>query len=247
MQPMSDKELDELFQQRFGSFDAEPSAAVWNKITNELDNKKGRKKSFPIFWMAAASVVVVLGLGVYLFNPKETIKLRGKAVAEQVTVTPEAPVELPVIEQPSIALNTPANMEEELTSVKKQPQKTRIAIEPKKALPIQTVAETVKSLEKHPAIVSEEIIVPEKTDSSMNTNADNKLILAAISTDIDSNDKQVREIQRRKITSIGSLVNFVVARVDRREDKIIEFTDNGEGSEITGINLGLVKIKSRNK
>ena len=50
---------------------------------------------------------------------------------------------------------------------------------------------------------------------------------------------------QRKIRSIGSLVNFVIAKVDKREDKLIEFKDSDEGSEVSGINLGLVKIKGK--
>jgi len=51
---------------------------------------------------------------------------------------------------------------------------------------------------------------------------------------------------KRKIRSIGGLVNYVVGKVDPRDDKVIEFTDNDEGTEVSGINLGLLKIKSKN-
>jgi len=40
-------------------------------------------------------------------------------------------------------------------------------------------------------------------------------------------------------------VNFVIAQVDKREDKLIEFTESDEGTEVSGINLGLLKIKSK--
>jgi hypothetical protein len=49
----------------------------------------------------------------------------------------------------------------------------------------------------------------------------------------------------KRIRSIASLVNFVIAKVDKREDKLIEFKDGVEGSEVSGINLGLIKIKSK--
>jgi hypothetical protein len=48
---------------------------------------------------------------------------------------------------------------------------------------------------------------------------------------------------RQKIRSLGDLVNRVVAKVDPREEKIIQFTDNDEGTEVSGINLGLIKFK----
>jgi hypothetical protein len=49
----------------------------------------------------------------------------------------------------------------------------------------------------------------------------------------------------KRVKGIGGLVNFVIAQVDKREDKLIEFTESDEGTEISGINLGLLKIKSK--
>jgi hypothetical protein len=49
---------------------------------------------------------------------------------------------------------------------------------------------------------------------------------------------------RHKIHSLGDLINVVVAKVDKRKDKIIQFTDTDDGdSNITGVNLGVIKIK----
>ena len=52
---------------------------------------------------------------------------------------------------------------------------------------------------------------------------------------------------RPRIKGVGGLVNFVIAQVDKREDKIIEFREGEEGTELSGINLGPIKLKSRNK
>jgi hypothetical protein len=52
--------------------------------------------------------------------------------------------------------------------------------------------------------------------------------------------------QQRKhgIRNFGDIVNLVVAKVDKRKDKVIEFSDDDEdGSSITGINLGVIKVK----
>ena len=70
-----------------------------------------------------------------------------------------------------------------------------------------------------------------------------------VATKLDFAESQLIESEapKIKIRSIGSLVNFVIAKVDHREDKIIEFEDNDEGSEVSGINLGVLKFKSRKK
>ena len=50
--------------------------------------------------------------------------------------------------------------------------------------------------------------------------------------------------RKHKIHSFGDLVNLVVDKVDKRKDKVLEFTDDGDGdSNLTGVNLGIVKIK----
>jgi hypothetical protein len=57
MHPISDKDLDKLFQQRFENLELEPSNNVWGKISSTLDNKVSGKQSFSTIWMAAASVI----------------------------------------------------------------------------------------------------------------------------------------------------------------------------------------------
>lgn len=62
-------ELDNMFKDAFDGFEMEPSERVWDGISNELDKKK---KGVVINWTArlsiAASVVLLLTVGVYQFN-----------------------------------------------------------------------------------------------------------------------------------------------------------------------------------
>ncbi|NNU34325.1 hypothetical protein HK413_09510 [Mucilaginibacter sp. S1162] len=44
------------------------------------------------------------------------------------------------------------------------------------------------------------------------------------------------------------MVNALMAKIDKREDKLIEFSDSDDdenGSDLTGVNLGLIKIKKQ--
>jgi len=50
-------------------------------------------------------------------------------------------------------------------------------------------------------------------------------------------------IKRSRIRGLGGLINAAVAIIDRRDDKVIEFTNTDEGDTVTGINLGIIKIK----
>jgi hypothetical protein len=52
---------------------------------------------------------------------------------------------------------------------------------------------------------------------------------------------------KKRASGLGGLINTIVAAVDKREDKLIEFTDanNDEGSRVTALNLGIFKIKKQ--
>jgi hypothetical protein len=49
----------------------------------------------------------------------------------------------------------------------------------------------------------------------------------------------------KKINSVGSFVNFVVSKVDKRKNKIIEFEDGDEGTMVSSVNLLLLKYKAK--
>jgi hypothetical protein len=52
-------------------------------------------------------------------------------------------------------------------------------------------------------------------------------------------------VKKHGIRSFGDLINVVVAKVDKRQDKLIVFSNtDGDESTITAINLGFVKMKT---
>ena len=71
------------------------------------------------------------------------------------------------------------------------------------------------------------------------------LIASNNNQDRNSADEFNSNTKNRKVRGVGGLVNFVISQVDKREDKLIEFTESDEGTEVSGINLGLLKIKSK--
>jgi len=271
MHPISDKELDKLFQQRFGDLEIEPSAAVWEKITGTMDQKHRRKTVFPSFWMAAASIIVLISVGLLYFRPQEVIKLQGSSeIAQNIqdnssgpelnesTATIEAPLntsqtvktELPDFSLANATGISPAEYRLiEIASpaesqIKSAPAESQIKSAPAVESAI-IASEPVKKI--NPVQPKKSVKVPNRysgDQSELDVTQPDMMAKAEFSTDeVNSDETELRG--QRKIRSIGSLVNFVIAKVDKREDKLIEFKDSGEGSEVSGINLGLVKIKSR--
>lgn len=254
MHPISDKELDKLFQKNFGDMEIEPGNAVWNNISDQLDNQNGGKKSFSMFWMAAAGVVVVLSAGLWFFRPVETIKLQGQA-QNKVEVVPE-----PVIPEPAKEVaNAPIKDNQssdfvviapELSEVSKT-ESSEIKSQEFIQVPEDKEVITAAVVQKNEPVVIRELkakaVLPELNSFENNTE------IFAVDQMLAQSDDAAEDIQsedqdytgQRKIKSIGSLVNFVIAKVDRRENKIIEFKDGDEGSELAGLNLGIVKYRNR--
>lgn len=63
------------------------------------------------------------------------------------------------------------------------------------------------------------------------------------------NDEAVRkndEADKKGIRNVGDLINFVVDKVDKREDKFLKFkTDDDDNSSLIGINIGMLKFSKR--
>lgn len=256
MHPISDKELDRLFQQRFEDAQFQPSEDVWLKIADKMDQKK-KVKIFPVFWMAAASVLLVISAGLWFYRPVEVIRLQG-APKEMVKKIPKnsgfnLSTESTASEpdnQDVKGLNFPDGKAANAVSLRLDDVKPVLEV-PKTSKQTAEIIIANNSTKKN----SQEILQPRKEVKVPQRYAGDQSTLDVTqpdmiaSADIPETDIAVVPEQNspRKIRSIGSLVNFVISKVDHREDKIIEFKDGEEGSEVSGINLGLVKLKSRIK
>jgi hypothetical protein len=64
-----------------------------------------------------------------------------------------------------------------------------------------------------------------------------------IPTQVATANKQA-PAKKHKIRSLGDVFNVMIAAVDKRKDKIIEFSNtDGDDATITGVNLGIIKVK----
>lgn len=253
---MQDNELDELFRSKLGGLEMQPSAHIWDNINATLGQEKKRP------WLRtlsiAATLLVILSAGTWFMLDKPA-KVEQGQVASRVKKTdavqqiqPDTQVETPAKTEvePVAAVTEPAN---NIAVVKRQPVvkhetanipntpggvKETIVAAPQNnqteqvlaAVPVNTmsnrvvpeVALTAKAIDTLPSAL--------KTTSPVNP-----LAVTA---------QEPEKKKRRGIHSLGGLINAVVAKVDKREDKFIEFTETDEdNANITGINLGLFKVK----
>ncbi len=248
MQPMSDKELDNLFQQQFEAFEPVVPSKLWAGIAEQLEEKKAVKKSFPMVWMAAASVVLVAFSSVWLYTPKATLKLHAKNTVKEVPAPQvqkqEAPAASPVeqAEQQVMAMTAPAPapVRATLSVAKESSRSERSTVTP--------AVVTVPEQRTEQADVVQRVTTPVQTLASSGFEESNPVNSTPVIASIASQDLYDQDVPRTKSRgpkSLVGLVNYVVGKVDPRADKIIELTDTDEGTEVSGINLGLLRIKSK--
>jgi len=251
---MQDKEFDKLFSSKLEGLEIEPSASVWPGINNDLGN--GRRKKLIPYLSIAASIIILMAAGV-LFIPKK-----------QVAVKSPVKTNVAVIKQQVFDM---------ASTVKKQqviaPKTLMIAaVKPVYLYHIKQVNTQVKA-EKTDNIAKEESPVQPvekqglvasgsvKADIKPATMDSAKLIAAtapviqqqdkrvSMDSSLPSANKQINAapVKKHKIHGIGDLLNVAIAAVDKRKDKIIEFSDgDGDGTTVTGVNLGIIKIKKEN-
>jgi hypothetical protein len=281
MKVTSDKEFDDLFKSSFEDFEMEPSANSWDKITKELENKPAKK--FPIFWSAAASVVIVLGFGIGLYNkPTDLIKLRPKSSDEYLANNPKDlknniqnvkvdAVKTEIDEQPlnkevknQVSNETGLRIKESrivkstalIASQQNNVEEKNISsdatfVAREIVLDVTNLDEDlarVKPVKKIQS-VAQQMLEDEALNSRINNSTPTRLALAQNNTyDRNLTDAGANTGRIPKIKSVGDLVNFVIAKVDKREEKIIKVSKTDEGdNEITGINLGLFKFSKSEK
>lgn len=244
---MSDKELDQLFQSKLEDFEEMPSADLWAKIDKRVEKKS---KSGNYQWVYRIAACLLVGLAVWLLLPAKKpvtqIAKKQEPVERQLK-----PVEDNLLIEKSIK-------EEQLAQAKRPTYKKPVVeqVKAKPSLSARTeIADQVEeaAIEKAPEIRSNHVELPDlvlaaaiKTDghfAELNVQ-DVKPLTITNSAD---NEDGISEKRQARVKSLGGLINLVIAKVDKREDKIIEFDESDEDeSNLTALNLGILKIK-RNK
>lgn len=253
---MQDNEFDQLFNSKLNDFEIEPSAEVWQKVNRELNGKKAKRSIMP-YLSIAASVMVLASVSLWFFNQKQQkaqhpVKLvkRVKPFKPQTDVnqsTARADISEEQLKQGIVArvkIRTGSGSKRRQVT-EQTPQETIIALpeaKDQKPEPVLAVVPVQKVPVLQPAVPAND--VPLSTGLLANNSVE------YIEKPIDSGkDAPATEkpLMKKRAHGLGGLINTIIAAVDKREDKLIEFTDanNDEGSRVTGVNLGILKIKKQ--
>ena len=252
---MHDNDMDKLFRSKLEDFEVEPSASVWANISNQLGGQPKRKSYVPLLRVAASVAVLVTAGMIFLTNKKDD-----DIVKPGIKVALNPKIQTPAIVQPattSVRSIAPLVNAQAVASVKPK-QIVRVANNPVTNTDqtgtqnTQTAIDQTKPeivIDTQPANImatasTTKAVVPDITLKADDTAPASKAVLAANDPSTMDNPTSA-PIKKRKVRGLGGLINAVVGAVDKREDKIIEFTDTDEGDTVTGINLGLFKVKKQ--
>jgi hypothetical protein len=255
---MQDKEFDQLFNSKLNDFEVEPSANVWQNIAREMEGKKAKRSIVP-YLSVAASVIVVAAVSLLFYNktaekPDQPVKIvKVKPIKPlSATDTNAAPVVIDRVEDDTY-LKTAAVAAAKVRktspvdkSQQAQPMEQEIALVSPE--PITQSPETLLSVvpvEKPAFLQSAASVSNVDLNMTAVVNQPKNAVSAPIERFIDPVFENMNSKKRAR--GLGGLVNKIVAAVDKREDKLIEFTDadNDEGARVTGVNLGFFKIKKQ--
>ena len=68
------KDIEQIFQEKFGDFEANPPQESWDFISEKINEKEEKRRIIPLFWLKSAivstSVAAVLLISYFLFNDK---------------------------------------------------------------------------------------------------------------------------------------------------------------------------------
>ncbi|MNJ97572.1 hypothetical protein D3C87_153230 [compost metagenome] len=254
MQHMPDKDFDKLFKDSFMDAEVEPSADLWGNIAEQLEPKK--KRSFPLMWMAAASVVVVASVMLFT-KSSDKIYLQGAApevaavtsthtlptatVANSVETTKVSSTVLSDAGVSNRRLVRKTLAKGAVAKIEVSQEKSFAAVQPSEKnehLPIKR--SEVKPLDVTPV----EEKVDRNNDARMIVLADNTKKVATDNGDMIEESSE----SKKGIRNMGDLINYVVDKVDKRDQKLIKFnTDDDDNSSIIGLNIGFLKLNKKNK
>lgn len=232
MKHTPDNSFDKAFRERLAEATVAPSEHVWETIAARLEQKKPKKRIAVAWFSVAASLVLVSAIWWLSTAPPN-------ADAGLAKVPPA--VEKPLQQSSSVVLeqNISLVQEKKQQVVRHTSRAVGLVSSPAAAKP----APLPSLVSDTPAAQAEPIanFVKASPVEIITTNA-------AILPEIPATDAKapVAKRSKKRIRSLSDLVNFVVAKVDDREEKVLETSNDGAILSLTALNVGPIKFKKNN-
>ena len=245
---MQDKDFDQLFRDRLEDAEIQPSAGLWDNIQQEIEPKRQRR--LPFMWLAAASVVITVTAAIVLNKP-DKIQLHGQvAVVNSLKETPSTTagqdLTTDTLKRPESTEASAAAVRRSTSALNSQPkdEKSLLAMQPTpQNSHLTNMGHKIAATEEHEAVTQELPPVELAVATLSRPEASTEVELPAT---INNEVPEVEQSGRNRIRNAGDLLNFVVDKLDKRDEKILEFqTDEDDNSSLVAINIGPFKVNTR--
>lgn len=253
---MQDKKVDDLFQSKLNDFESQPSPNIWKHIENELDNEQKRRIWIPILSIAA-SVIGLFSFVVILiqFN-KEEHRPNGMAYLTnnhhqnnfKITPSTKQIIKQTTVEAPNLKSFKVANNSKGVYIRTSEVKSEHIVSQGYSSSDSIRVSQDEITMNYPVKVNQVDNLVSDSNTKFINVpsvllNIKHELNTPEGSQQDNQFINKTKKTTQNKIRNLGGLINALVAKVDKRKDKFIEFTESDEGSNITELNLGIFKIK----
>lgn len=226
--------LDDLFKDALVDYESAPVKLSWNQVANQLDERAAVKKKVRYYQLAAAAVVLIaFSFSIYMYIQPAANTLAGTSI--------QAPQKLAAPKQESvIAAAAPA-----LIKIQSSKSTATKKLSPRKAAPVIKKVEELPEKTMQEPIVHEEsplfattVVVPESTEEVGLKNH--------ITAPVIVNTSEL-PISKRKVITTTSIINNLVAKLDKRKDPFLKIEQRNYGNDETAmnysVNLGFIKLK----
>jgi hypothetical protein len=256
MQHIRDNEFDQLFKDKFEGAEVTPPVNLWSAIETQLEVKP--KRVFPVYWFAAAVSMAAVAIGLLFYQTGRNQQQRvvvASSGKKEILRTAESPV---ISKSPVNAVSLPVSLKmKNPGSGKISPDSTaaRFAAGGEKVPATVTAAKkdlaALQPLTLNTHLYIKEIRVKQekRTLPEPVPPAVDDIVLASAAETPNGRDMVINENENRTahtgIRNMGDLINYVVDKVDKREEKVIQFQTEDDNSSIIAINIGMFKFNQK--
>ena len=226
--------FDKVFKDKLGEVSVAPSPQVWENISASLDPKQHKKRViYP--WLGLAASVLLVSLGAWWFFPMNQAQV-GAVKVMNVQAMPTRTTEVQLTAQENLPKKELAHISKPLVVNKVAQLQQDLALPPS----------SVNTVDPKPSAT---IIQPEQQQVAVLNESPSQpvtILKTPQETALNSAQPSAKKHAKKRIRSLSDLVNFVVAKVDNREEKILETSTDEAILSLTSLNVGPLKFKKNN-
>lgn len=250
MQPIQDKDFDQLFKNAFEDAEISPSRDLWGSIERGIEPKK--KRMIPVYWLSAAAVLLIATVGFLVYQQQE---VNPKQFANHVEPKVTKPVnEAQAVQDSDETVRVPKEQLEPTlpTTLKSVDQVAKTTVKENAKVVEKQKIVTAPEMQKQETRIAKveepkEDIKAKIEDAVSKVNQETVLASTATASRTDEVIEDDNQVESKGIRNVGDVVNLIVNKVDKRKDKFIQFRTDDDDSSLSSINIGPFKFGKKKK